>query len=239
MSLRAIVFDFDGVVLESADLKTEAFIELFAHHGATVASQVEAHHLANVGISRFKKFEWIYANILQQPLSAEHCQALGEKFSALALDKILAAPFVPGALDALQTLAGQLPLFVASGTPQGELDFIVEQRGLGAYFDEVWGTPTEKPVILRDLISRFQVAADEMLFIGDGLSDYKAAHAVGTGFLARDTAALAETWRSKAVRLSSDLRTLPAIIQGWSGGWQGAWTGDACATNPGSRGAAE
>ncbi len=225
MSLRAIVFDFDGVVLESADLKTEAFIELFAHHGAAVASQVEAHHLANLGISRFKKFEWIYANILQQPLSDAQSQALGEQFSALALDKILAAPFVPGAREALQTLTGQLPLFVASGTPQAELDMIVERRGLRDHFREVWGTPTEKPVILRDLMSRFGLAADEMLFIGDGLSDYKAAHSVGTGFLARDTAALADTWRSKAVRKSSDLRTLPAIIQSWSSDWQGEWPG--------------
>lgn len=226
MSLRAIVFDFDGVVLESADLKTEAFIELFEHHGAAVARQVEAHHLANLGISRFKKFEWIYANILQQPLSDAQSHALGEQFSALALDKILAAPFVPGAVDALQTLTGQLPLFVASGTPQAELDLIVERRGLREHFREVWGTPTEKPVILRDLMSRFGLAADEMLFIGDGLSDYKAAHAVGTGFLARDTAALADTWRSKAVRKSSDLRTLPAIIQSWSGDWQGEWPGN-------------
>jgi HAD superfamily hydrolase (TIGR01549 family) len=204
MSLRAIVFDFDGVVLESADLKTEAFIELFAHHGAAVARQVETHHLANLGISRFKKFEWIYANILQQPLSDAQSQALGNR-------------------EALQTLAAQLPLFVASGTPQAELDLIVERRGLRDHFREVWGTPTEKPVILRDLMSRFGLAADELLFIGDGLSDYKAAHAVGTGFLARDTAALADTWRSKAVRKSSDLRTLPAIIQGWSGDWQGEW----------------
>ena len=225
MSLRAIVFDFDGVVLESADLKTEAFIELFAHHGAAVTRQVKAHHLANLGISRFKKFEWIYANILQQPLSDAQSQALGEQFSALALDKILAAPFVPGAREALQTLTEQLPLFVASGTPQAELDLIVERRGLRDHFREVWGTPTEKPVILRDLMSRFGLAADEMLFIGDGLSDYKAAHAVGTGFLARDTAALGEMWRSKAVRRSSDLRTLPAIIESWLSDWQGEWPG--------------
>ncbi len=229
MSLRALVFDFDGVVLESADLKTEAFIEMFAHYGADVASQVEAHHLANLGISRFKKFEWIYANVLQQPLSEAQSQMLGEQFSALALDKILAAPFVPGALEALHALSGQLPLFVASGTPQGELELIVERRGLRHYFREVWGTPTEKPVILRDLMSRFGVAADELLFIGDGLSDYKAALAVGTGFLARDTVALAETWRTKAVRKSSDLRTLPAIVAAWTGDWQGEWAGTGAA----------
>jgi hypothetical protein len=74
---------------------------MFAHHGAEVAAKVREHHLANLGISRFKKFEWIYANVLQQPLSEAQSQALGEQFSTLALDKILAAPFVPGALEAL------------------------------------------------------------------------------------------------------------------------------------------
>jgi len=214
-SIAAIVFDFDGVILESADVKTDAFVELFSAHGPDVSAQVKAHHLANLGISRFTKFAWIYANVLRRPLSDAESAELGEKFSALALDKVLAAPFVPGADAALAALAPQLPLFVASGTPQGELDLIVDRRGLRPHFREVHGTPREKPAILADLLVRHGLAPRQVLFVGDGMSDYKAAMATGVEFLARDTPALRDQWIALGVNLRPDLADLVAVVDLW------------------------
>lgn len=214
-SIAAVVFDFDGVILESADVKTHAFVELFAEHGPEVCDQVRAHHLANLGISRFTKFAWIYDNVLRRPLSDAESAELGEKFSALALDKVLAAPFVPGAQAALITLAERLPLFVASGTPQGELDLIVEGRGLRSHFREVHGTPREKPAILADVLVRHGLEPKRVLFVGDGMSDYKAAMAAGVEFLARDTPALQEQWIALGVNRRPDLLDLVTVVDVW------------------------
>jgi phosphoglycolate phosphatase-like HAD superfamily hydrolase len=213
--IRAVVFDFDGVVLESADVKTDAFVELFASHGPEVAAKVKAHHLANLGISRFVKFAWIHEHLLGCPITDEESRALGERFSALALDKVLAAPFVPGAEAALAALAATHPLFVASGTPQDELDLIVDRRGLRARFREVHGTPRDKPEILRDVMARHGLAASETLFVGDGASDHKAASATGVEFLARDTPALHDHWTKLGVRRAPDLADLPARVGSW------------------------
>ncbi|TMQ05879.1 MAG: HAD family hydrolase [Deltaproteobacteria bacterium] len=214
--VRAVVFDFDGVILESADVKTEAFVELYAEHGAAVVERVRAHHLANLGISRFKKFAWIAEHVLGRPLGDADSAALGERFAALALEKVLAAPFVPGAEAALAVLArAGLPRFVASGTPQDELALIVDRRGLRPVFHEVHGTPREKPEILRDVMARHELAPDQVLFVGDGMSDYKAARAAGTAFLARDTPALHDEWVALGVRLEPDLVRLPEVIAAW------------------------
>jgi phosphoglycolate phosphatase-like HAD superfamily hydrolase len=213
--LRAIVFDFDGVILESADVKTDAFLELYREHGEDVVAQVRAHHLANLGISRFKKFAWIAEHVLKQELTAEASAALGERFSSLALAKVLAAPMVPGAQAALERLVAKMPLFVASGTPQGELDLIVEQRGLKPYFREVWGTPAEKPAIVRDLLARHSLLPDQVLFIGDGVSDHRAAMETGLHFLARSTPPLREDWVRLAVRRADDLSTLVDEVERW------------------------
>src|SRR5439155_14313539 len=83
--IKAIVFDFDGVILDNADVKTEAFVELYAGHGSDIAAKVREHHLANLGISRFKKFEWIATNLLRTSITEQESQALGKKFSDLAL----------------------------------------------------------------------------------------------------------------------------------------------------------
>jgi phosphoglycolate phosphatase-like HAD superfamily hydrolase len=214
--IRAVVFDFDGVILESADVKTEAFVGLYAEHGPEVVERVRAHHLANLGISRFKKFAWIAEHVLEHPLSDADSAALGERFSALALEKVLCAPFVPGAEAALAELAHRgMPRFVASGTPQDELSLIVDRRGLQPAFHEVHGTPREKPEILRDLMARHELAPDQVLFVGDGMSDYKAARAVGTEFLARDTPALHGEWLTLGVRLEPDLVRLGEVIAAW------------------------
>jgi phosphoglycolate phosphatase-like HAD superfamily hydrolase len=213
---RGIVFDFDGVILESADVKTEAFVELYAGHGASVVARVREHHLANLGVSRFKKFAWIAENVLGSPLSEADSAALGQRFSDLALSRVLAAPFVPGAEAAIAALAARgLALFVASGTPHDELQLIVNQRGLGGSFREVHGTPREKPEIVGDVLARHGLAPGEVLFIGDGMTDYKAARQAGTEFLARDTPALHDEWTKLGVRLEPDLVRLPEVIASW------------------------
>jgi len=213
--IRAVVFDFDGVVLESADVKTDAFVELFASHGDEIAARVKAHHLANLGISRFKKFAWIYEHLLGRAITEDESRALGEQFTALALEKILIAPFVPGAGAALETLSRSHPLFVASGTPDDELKMIVARRGLDRFFREVHGTPREKPEILRDLMQRHGLAPEETLFIGDGASDHKAAAATAVEFLARDTPALHDHWTSLGVRRAPDLTDLAERVAAW------------------------
>lgn len=213
--LRAIVFDFDGVILESSDIKTEAFCELFSHLGPTMVAQVREHHLANLGISRFVKFDWIYQNILRQPLPETERLELGDRFSAIALRKVLACPFVPGAEEALAALVARYPLFVASGTPQDELDRVVDARGLRGRFREVWGSPREKANILADIAARHELRPDQILFIGDGTSDARAAAAAGTEFLARSTAAMAEHWTRSGARAVRDLTGLPDLVAAW------------------------
>ena len=213
--LRAIVFDFDGVILESGDVKTDAFIELFAEHGPEVQARVREHHLENLGVSRFKKFSWIYENVLRAPLSDDDSKALGDRFSSLALDKVMTSPFVPGAREALVALASRYPMFVASGTPQGELDMIVARRELASLFREVHGTPAEKPEIITGIMQRHSLSPSEVLFIGDGTSDHKAAVVTGVEFLARDTPPMADHWKGLGVMLRPDLTDLVAVVEGW------------------------
>jgi phosphoglycolate phosphatase-like HAD superfamily hydrolase len=123
---------------------------------------------------------------------------------------------VPGAEAALAAHGALgMPAFVASGTPDDELRMIVSHRGLTGAFHEVHGAPREKPEIVRDLLARHHLAPDQVLFIGDGMSDYRAACEVGLEFLARDTPALHADWERLAVRREPDLVRLPEVIAAW------------------------
>ena len=52
----AVVFDFDGVLVESVDVKTDAFAALYRPYGSDIVEKVVAWHMAHGGVMRFEKF---------------------------------------------------------------------------------------------------------------------------------------------------------------------------------------
>ena len=54
---KAIIWDFDGVIKDSVDLKGEAFKKLFEDQKIDIKNKIYKHHNANGGLSRFKNFK--------------------------------------------------------------------------------------------------------------------------------------------------------------------------------------
>jgi phosphoglycolate phosphatase-like HAD superfamily hydrolase len=185
-SLRAIVFDFDGIILESAKIKTEAFLELYAGYPDKLTA-IRDYHIAQAGISRYVKFEHIQRNILGLPYTEEDRKRVSAEFERLTRERILRCPQVPGAEELIRWLCGRVIRIVGSGTPQAELELIISERGMGGWFEEVWGTPRVKSEILRDVLASHGLVADAVLMVGDGMSDYQSAQETGVRFLARET----------------------------------------------------
>ena len=190
---QAVFFDFDGVILESADVKTEAFLVLFDQYPEH-REAIRHYHIQNMGVSRFIKFEWICKNLLGLPYDDTMADELGVKFSNIVLQKVLEAPFVPGALELIQKLNPHVPCFIASGTPEVELQAIVRHRNLTQYFREVCGTPRTKTQIANELVARYNLVTSQCWFIGDALTDQQAAKETGMHFIARRTADLNHYW---------------------------------------------
>lgn len=178
--IRAAVFDFDGVVLESADIKTRAFSALFDGDERAVA-----YHLAHAGVSRYDKFRHITVELLGAPYDEVEERRLGERFTGLVLEEVLRCPFVPGARELLERRSREARLFVASGTPQAELRDIVRARDLEPFFAGVFGTPDTKDVIAARILRDEGIAAHEALFVGDAMTDLLGARAAGMPFVGR------------------------------------------------------
>jgi phosphoglycolate phosphatase-like HAD superfamily hydrolase len=185
-TLRAIAFDFDGVILESADIKTQAFMALYAAFPECLPA-IREYHVSNAGISRYVKFEYIQTKILGLPYTDRDRALRSAEFERLTHEQILRCPEVKGAAALLRGLKNRVIRIVASGTPQDELRIIVAGRGMAGWFEEVWGTPLTKPEILRDVLARHQLSAGGVLMVGDAMNDYQSAQETGVRFLARET----------------------------------------------------
>ncbi len=184
--LQAIFFDFDGVILESVDIKGWAFGKLFEEYPDKVQDIVAFHH-ANGGMSRFDKFRHIYDSILGLPLSQEHFRCLCDEFSRLVYERVLACPFVPGALEFLKEHHKKIPLYIVSGTPDVEIKKIVNARGLAGYFHGVYGSPTPKGSWVKIILDEASYDPRKTVFVGDAMSDYEAARENAVFFIARVT----------------------------------------------------
>ena len=103
---------------------------------------------------------------------------------------------------------------MVSATPQRELELIVDRRGLGGYFDELRGAPGAKADVLAELMRRYGLAPEEMLMVGDGLSDYEAARRAGVAFVLRQTPEQEELFRDLDVERVADLTELAPRLEG-------------------------
>jgi HAD superfamily hydrolase (TIGR01549 family) len=202
-----IVFDFDGVILESADIKTRAFGRLFEDHPDHIEAIVEL-HLRLAGVSRFEKFKMIHSDILDLPLDDVELERLGTEFSRLALEEIMRCPFVPGAREFLSARHETYRLFVASGTPEEELRHIVRERKLERFFEGVYGTPAVKADITKRILADTGVERHEAVFVGDATTDLKGARGAGVPFIGRVPASGPNPFEGEPVPVVSDLREL-------------------------------
>ena len=208
--IEAVVFDFDGIIVESAEIKTRAFELLFADYPDKMG-EIVAYHQENAGISRYVKFRYFYETLLGQELSPQKEAELGERFSQIVLEQILRAPFVPGATEFLNRNKDRYCFFLASGTPEKELLDIVARRGLTRLFREIHGAPKQKAEIIEDILHRYSLQRRGTVFIGDAESDRAAAEKTGVPFVARITPGNHQLedsrWRV------NDLTTLDALLE--------------------------
>lgn len=207
----AVVFDFDGVLVESLDIKTRAFAELYQPYGDAIVGQVVAFHQAHGGVSRFDKIRHFENVFLGREVVEDEILGKAEVFSRLVEDAVIACPEVSGATKLLRFLSGNTPCFVASATPEPELRRIVRRRGWNEFFSGVFGAPTTKIEILCNILRSTRKPANECLMVGDAETDFEAANQSGMHFVGRVPAPIASPFPS-CIPLVMDMHELSQLL---------------------------
>ncbi len=173
---KSIVFDCDGVVLDSNVVKTEAYFRTAKNLGATDA-QAQAlvdYHVRLGGISRYHKFDYYLREIVHQPVTDDAIQSLLSEF-ARELEVGLMECNVADGLIVLRDATPQANWMILSGGDQQEIRTLFAKRHLAHLFDGgLFGSPDNKDTVLarEKANGNLQLPA---LFIGDSKYDYEAA----------------------------------------------------------------
>ncbi|MDO5535991.1 MAG: HAD hydrolase-like protein [Desulfovibrionaceae bacterium] len=182
MSLKCLVFDCDGVILDSVPTKTRAFARLAEPFGEEARDRFVMFHRTHGGVSRYRKFAWFFQEVLGREITEEESQEWGRRFSEYSLDEIKRAPLIEGVQGVLDRWKGVLPMCVCSGTPTEELVQVLTLRGLNTYIDLILGSPPAKAEVLAGIVRRLGQDPADVLMVGDASTDRDAAEKVGTLF---------------------------------------------------------
>ena len=182
--IKSIVFDFDGVIKESVDIKTKAFAHLYSKYGGKVLNNVLKHHLENGGISRYHKIKLYHKSFLNKELSNQELEEITNKFSEIVLNKVVEAPYISGAKSFIETNYKKYNMFISTGTPTNEIHEIIERNKINQFFKGVFGSPESKIDHLNQIINEWKINKEEMIFIGDSITDRNASNHFDIEFVA-------------------------------------------------------
>ncbi|TVZ55497.1 phosphoglycolate phosphatase-like HAD superfamily hydrolase [Lutibacter sp. Hel_I_33_5] len=185
--IKAIIFDYDGVIAESVNVKTEAFAELYKPYGNDIVQKVIVHHEANGGVSRFEKFKIYHKNYLGEDIDQLQVDKLAKQFSILVLQKVIDSPYVVGVYDFITSNYQKYDFHISTGTPSDEIEVILNRKSIRKYFKEVYGSPEKKDLHVKKIIKAYGYSNREVVFIGDALTDRDAARNNNISFIGRYT----------------------------------------------------
>ena len=179
-----VVFDFDGTLCDSVDVKTNAFYELYLdEYGADLATAVQAYHIANASISRYDKIRYVERELIGQSPSIERVNEVADRFSKLVEDAVVAAPLFDGVVEYLSSGGPDIPNALASATPTAELQRITHRKGISGFFDTIEGSPRSKSEILVGFAASYDIPPAQIVMVGDQPSDAQGARGAGTDAL--------------------------------------------------------
>lgn len=181
--LKVIVLDFDGVLIESNDIKDRAFEFVFADDPDRM-KEIMAYHRAAHKI-RFEKFRHIYEKILFRPYTPDVERRCSKVFSDYSVAESIRCPWVIGAEDFLRAFFGRVPMYLASINPPDDLNAVLKGRGIGKFFKGVYTVTSSKAGALKEILAQESAGPGEAVFIGDTSSDHASAVEAGIPFIGR------------------------------------------------------
>jgi len=191
--LRAVIFDFNGVIVDDERLHCRAFERVLQDEGVDWFSEQD-YFGTYLGLDDRGCIGAVLKDAGRQAAPAE-IDAFVERKAVYYFEELgREIPLFPSVPEVVGRLAAQFPLAICSGARQREIDYILEATGLRRHFRVITSAdavhagkpdPAGYLYTLRSLAQSMpQLAASECLVVEDAPKGIEAAHAAGMRCLA-------------------------------------------------------
>lgn len=169
-SKKIILFDFDGVIVDSFNIAYESTTKV----------------LGDIGEDVYRGF--FKGNIYKSEAVQENTKLNGDDmvtdddpFFKYYGPALLGIDPVPGIKKALRSLGEEYRMVVVSSAINGPIENFLKMHGMLGWFERIYGASvhTDKAVKIRMVFDDFGVVADDCMFVTDTLGDLREASSVG------------------------------------------------------------
>ena len=176
--IDAIVFDLDGVIVDSEELWDEVREDLARERGGNWSEQAQA-DMMGMSSTEWSRYMHDVIGLPEEPeeISREVVERMLERYAERL-------PLIDGAVAAVKKLAANWRLAVASSSNRRLIDRVLEVSGLASFFkvtvssEEVArGKPA--PDVYLEAARRLGVEPTRCVAIEDSASGIRSAHAAG------------------------------------------------------------
>jgi len=174
--IKNILFDFDGVILDSMTIRTEGFREIFSGYQKKDIDLLVDFHNKNGGLSRYVKIEYFFKKILNQDIDNQKINEMAARFSEIMRYKLTNKRLlIEPTINFIDKHYKVFNFHIVSGSDQEELRFLCERLELREYFVSIFGSPTVKDVLVANIIKNHKYKKSETVIIGDSINDFNSA----------------------------------------------------------------
>lgn len=161
-----IILDCDGVIFDSNNLKISAFKDALNSFDEEKVENFIFYFKNNFGTSRYNLVKVFIEEFLNQDFEIDLYNNILKKYSQNCV-LLYEKSNITKDFFKFMTTYKRKSFFVASGSDQEELRIVFKNRDLDKYFIDVFGSPTKKSEIVKNIC----IENENIVIIGDAKSD--------------------------------------------------------------------
>lgn len=189
--IKNILFDFDGVILDSMPVRDYGFEKIFKKFDKVLVSKLIEYNNENGGLSRYVKIKYFFNKLLNQEISEVEINRYAGSFSTLMKKELKNKKYlISETLEFIKVNYEKYNLHIVSGSDEEELKYLCKALKISDYFLSINGSPRHKNELVKNVLTENQYSANETILIGDSVNDYDAAEENGLIFYGYNNPAL-------------------------------------------------